>query len=1139
MGVPATAARVGSTLVLFGVLILLVAPPVSASASTGNPRGPLAGTGPTSPAPVYMGRLAERPATASPAWSNISTSATPISPGCRSGAGFAWDPLLFEAILFGGIGPCPTSSGTVVLGDTWAYANGSWRNLTPTLTLSPSPRYQPVMVYDPEIGQILLFGGGTTTATYNDTWTFGTGGWTPLSVTPTPPARLQASMAYDGADRDMVLFGGYSGGGAPVYLSDTWIFHRGQWSSVSGPGPTARRSQQMGSLGSSAGVLLFGGVDATATALSDSWSFVSGGWSVLSPTTSPPGRWDGRLVYDPDAGAPVLFGGCTALGCATALNDTYLWSAGDWAPSSGAPGPSPRGEPAMDFDPQSHYLVLFSGGGPTWRPDDTWSYYGPTSGWTNRTALTLASPPCRSLAAMEWENGSATGVLFGGRASCGADLGEVLDDTWAMNAGQWYNVSDTLSAVPSARFAAGSAFDPILGCWVLFGGWGPSGAALADTWEWCGSSWSLGPSGPPALGYPAMAYDPSEGAIVLFGGFDGAGYSFPSNATWMFTSAGWHKATATLSPGGRGGALLAFDGVALRLIGGRNLTSVFGDEWTWSGATWVLDARLPAPGPGWQESGSWDPSLSGIVLSDGCTDLSCLSTTSQLWLFVGNGWIDGTSAASPAPPAATGAAFAGSLDGGADLRFSGGGAAAAAGTWTLRPPLVAHWSTAAAPQMDAWFPRSLTLVAGGGGGGYSVVGSSVNPHCLVTGLVFSCTFPSAGPQSLQPTVIDRAGASFSVAPLLFNVHDDPNASATASPATGEAPQSIRYVSTVTGGWPPYAYLWSFGGGVPTATTPNASVLYAAGGAYGANLTVTDGAGVTAHASASALVVPGLIAELTATPISYSCANGTLSVRVAATSSGGVGPFTDNWTIGTTVGTGASATFVIPYSGGATAVGLLVTDSLNRTATATGNVSITLPYCTPGGGSGGGGGFSAQTLIPFIPAVVLAVLLAIVIIWYRRKGAASGATPLARPADPPGVPPPDPTPASTAPGPTGPAVLVGPGGLVATGAEPLEAARGDGSMADLIVLHLARQRRLGPGDVAPPELTQQGLETALGRPQSSFARALSRLEETGVVVAEIRHIRGGTRRRKAYSLTSLGETLAKELRNRGPGTRPPP
>ncbi|MCI4340349.1 MAG: hypothetical protein L3J73_03670, partial [Thermoplasmata archaeon] len=217
--------------------------------------------------------------------------------------------------------------------------------------------------------------------------------------------------------------------------------------------------------------------------------------------------------------------------------------------------------------------------------------------------------------------------------------------------------------------------------------------------------------------------------------------------------------------------------------------------------------------------------------------------------------------------------------------------------------------------------------------------------------------------------------------------------------------------------------------------------------------------------------------------------------------------------------------------------------LGRSATAVGNVSITVPYCpSTGGGGGGAGAWSTQTLLPFVPAVVLAVLLAVVILWYRRNGpAAPGPTPIGRST----------APAGEAPGPAGPAAPeIEVGGARSAGpapsAEPgptsrlpVEDTRGDGSMGNLIILHLARQRRLAPGDVAPSELTQQGMETALGRPQSSFARALSRLEETGVVVAEIRHIRGAARRRKAYTLTSLGETLAKELRSRGPGSRPPP
>lgn len=88
----------------------------------------------------------------------------------------------------------------------------------------------------------------------------------------------------------------------------------------------------------------------------------------------------------------------------------------------------------------------------------------------------------------------------------------------------------------------------------------------------------------------------------------------------------------------------------------------------------------------------------------------------------------------------------------------------------------------------------------------------------------------------------------------------------------------------------------------------------------------------------------------------------------------------------------------------------------------------------------------------------------------------------------------------------------------------------------VVLHLARQGRLGSDEVAPPGFTQSGISQALGRPQSVFAKVLQRLEASGVTSHDTRHVKGAPRRLKVYRLTALGESLARDLRS-GSGATP--
>jgi hypothetical protein len=93
---------------------------------------------------------------------------------------------------------------------------------------------------------------------------------------------------------------------------------------------------------------------------------------------------------------------------------------------------------------------------------------------------------------------------------------------------------------PSARVAAGSAWDSRRGLFVVFGGLGAEGF-LGDTWGWDGVEWKKlsdrGPE-PRAMGY--MAYDRARDRIVLFGGRKG----WPDGDlgdTWEWDGATWTR----------------------------------------------------------------------------------------------------------------------------------------------------------------------------------------------------------------------------------------------------------------------------------------------------------------------------------------------------------------------------------------------------------------------------------------------------------------------------------------------------------------------------------------------------------------------------------------------------------------------
>src|SRR5487761_1080572 len=153
------------------------------------------------------------------------------------------------------------------------------------------------------------------------------------------------------------------------------------------------------------------------------------------------------------------------------------------------------------------------------------------------------SPPPRFSAAMAYDAGTSTVVLFGG--CCDANGGN-LGDTWSWDSSKWTQLSPADS--PPARFAAGMAYDAGHATIVLFGGKGACGAPCGDTWTWDGTTWSAQhpATSPPARSAAGMAYDTVAGTTVLFGGA-GAGSCTQTgpdcNDTWIWDGSTWANAT--------------------------------------------------------------------------------------------------------------------------------------------------------------------------------------------------------------------------------------------------------------------------------------------------------------------------------------------------------------------------------------------------------------------------------------------------------------------------------------------------------------------------------------------------------------------------------------------------------------------
>jgi hypothetical protein len=328
---------------------------------------------------------APRPAGSGGGWLNLSLSNAPTA---RYLPAFAYDAHDGYGLVFGGY------TGSSVLSDTWAYQNGTWTQLTPSV--SPAARYAPYAAYDPAENAVVMFGGYdyTNTTIYGDTWLFQNGSWSPLSLKVHPPAMWRGAMAYDARDGYVVLYGGSTSTTA-VGSDGTWKFQNNTWTNITSQitgAPPALCRVTMSYDSADKEIVLFGGWTNGGSVSSETWVYSNSTWTELTPKTSPIGRVYDYQSDDPSAAGTLLFGGDN-YATYEPYNDTWKFSNGTWTNVSGTSGsaPSVRAFGAMIYDPVGGYVVLYGGAGSGSTPS---TYYADTYTY-GLSALVFASatPP--------------------------------------------------------------------------------------------------------------------------------------------------------------------------------------------------------------------------------------------------------------------------------------------------------------------------------------------------------------------------------------------------------------------------------------------------------------------------------------------------------------------------------------------------------------------------------------------------------------------------------------------------------------------------------------------------------------------------------------------------------------------------
>lgn len=196
-------------------------------------------------------------------WTSVAqTSARPTARGSHA---IAYNSARHELVLFGGY------DSNLLLGDTWVFdiQSGAWTPY-PAVNPHPSPRLGHMMAYDESRSTVVLFGGGSSTGAFGDTWEWNGIAWNQVAVggAPTPVGRSYGSLSYDSARRTVVLHGGLPGGSAP--LSDTWEWNGHAWNQLFLNPPPARGLAASCFDSARTAVVLFGGYNGSSD-LADAW----------------------------------------------------------------------------------------------------------------------------------------------------------------------------------------------------------------------------------------------------------------------------------------------------------------------------------------------------------------------------------------------------------------------------------------------------------------------------------------------------------------------------------------------------------------------------------------------------------------------------------------------------------------------------------------------------------------------------------------------------------------------------------------------------------------------------------------------------------------------------------------------------
>ncbi|MFI5285746.1 MAG: hypothetical protein ACHQ4F_05455 [Candidatus Dormibacteria bacterium] len=293
--------------------------------------------------------LAQRPPPmpprSTPSPPSIATIPPTDQPAVAFGFSIAADLTNRRLVLFGGVGN---------FAGTWLWDGAKWAQAHPAT--SPPGRYGASAAFDPQIGEVLLFGGSLMTGQdTGDTWAWDGTTWHEVNMgAGGPPAGAGSVMAWDAVHSEMVLIttpvGGPGGG-------ETWIWNGARWVRDAAGSLGTKYSGALVALDPLSNALMAQGCcqgepGKPAGEPSSTWRWDGSSWRTLTTAVHP---LDGSsLEADPSLRRLVLCGCSLAAGLAPKI---WVWNGRDW---TAAPYPRPPVVPEAEvIDPaDSQFLIL-------------------------------------------------------------------------------------------------------------------------------------------------------------------------------------------------------------------------------------------------------------------------------------------------------------------------------------------------------------------------------------------------------------------------------------------------------------------------------------------------------------------------------------------------------------------------------------------------------------------------------------------------------------------------------------------------------------------------------------------------------------------------------------------------------------